>query len=317
MFRALSAVRRKRLTQAQSQQSLQNAGREVPVIVVGNITLGGTGKTPMLMALVERLQSEGWRPGVISRGYGRSAGLERLIVIADQNSSAADLGDEPFMVYQRCACPLAIGSDRLAVANALLAEHDCNILVSDDGLQHYQLHRNIEIALIDGERGLGNGFCLPAGPLREPPERLRSVDFVVVNGASKNEKPLPTSKQFFMSLAPSAWHKVGNSTETRALNSFTQETNLHALAGIGNPKRFFDVLRHLELDFEAQAFPDHHDYTRADLPQDGNVLMTEKDAVKCAAFQPDKAWYLRVDAVLPDLFWSQILERLAEWQPTK
>jgi tetraacyldisaccharide 4'-kinase len=284
----------------------------VPVIVVGNITLGGTGKTPMLMALVERLQREGYRPGVISRGYGRSVGLDDAIVIANQNSTAAELGDEPFMIHQRCVCPLAIGADRFQVAKTLLEAHDCDVLISDDGLQHYHLNRQIEIALVDGERGLGNGFCLPAGPLREPPGRLRSVDFVVVNGLAKNETPLPTEKQFLMSLAPTVWHKVGEQTQIREFSSFQQTPNLHAIAGIGNPKRFFDVLRAHNLQFSERAFPDHYDYKTTDLPQGSTVLMTEKDAVKCAAFKPSKAWFLRVDAVLPEPFWTQILDKLAK-----
>jgi len=186
--------------------NLESPQSKVPVIVVGNITLGGTGKTPLLMALVKQLQQAGMKPGVISRGYGRQS--QEAIVLASPSSTASDLGDEPYMIYHTSDCPLAVGRDRNAVLNALLASHDCDVILSDDGLQHYRLPRQLEIAVVDGSRGLGNHLCLPAGPLREPPSRLKEVDFVVVNGEARDQRPLPVSTLYGMTLVPERWHAV-------------------------------------------------------------------------------------------------------------
>ncbi len=275
---------------------LRPAGVRVPVAVVGNITVGGTGKTPLVLWLAQALHDRGCRPGIVSRGYGVRAADPRPVRPED---TPLLVGDEPLLLARRSRCPVWIGRDRVAAARALLETHpECDVLISDDGLQHYRLRRDVEIAVID-DRGAGNGWHLPAGPLREPMARLASVDAVVINGdrIPAGLDPTPTVPVYSMRLVGERFRRLGDPTQTCGAEAFAG-MRLHALAGIGNPQRFFDHLASLGLRFSPHAFPDHHAYTRADLafPEADALLMTEKDGVKCAAFAPPITWVLPIDA---------------------
>lgn len=262
----------------------------VPVIVVGNITVGGTGKTPMILWLIEHCRARGLKVGVVSRGYG--AKPPSLPWRVRPEHSAAQAGDEPLMIVQRCGVPLMIDPDRPRAVQALLGEEALDLILCDDGLQHYRLARDLELVLIDAARGLGNGRCLPAGPLREPAERLRSVDALLYNGASRDPQG-----GFSFTLRPSALVNL-ESGQTSPLAHFAPGQRLHALAGIGNPQRFFATLEALHWRPVPHAFPDHAAYSAEQLQFSPPLplLMTEKDAVKCRAFAAPDWWYLAVDA---------------------
>jgi tetraacyldisaccharide 4'-kinase len=274
----------------------------VPVIVVGNLSLGGTGKTPLTIWLAEFLQRQGYRPGIISRGYGGKGGAEPLAVTPA--SHPAETGDEPVLIAQRTGCPVCVFPKRAQAGRALLAREGCDILIADDGLQHYALARDIEIAVVDGARGLGNGHCLPAGPLREPPERLDAVDLVVYSGVETAERGYP----MVLEGATAVNLLDGN---RRPLADFTGR-RVYAMAGIGHPRRFFEHLRGLGLDCEGRAFPDHHAYQPGDLAfaHGADLLMTEKDAVKCRAFAEANHWQVPVEARLPEAFGKDLLTLL-------
>lgn len=273
----------------------------VPVIVIGNISVGGTGKTPLVIYLVEALREAGHRPGVVSRGYGGRAATWPQVVNAD--SDPALVGDEPVLIARRAGCPVAVAPRRAAAARRLLAEHGCDVIVCDDGLQHYALTRDLEIAVIDGVRRLGNGRCLPAGPLREPPARLRTVDMIVVNGAG-------SSDECGMQLTGTTAFPLRDSNGACELGEWRGRT-VHGVAGIGNPERFFAHLRGQGLNVVEHPFPDHHRFNAADVrfADDLPVLMTEKDAVKCRAFAQPQLWYVPVTAQL-DAACEQQLQRL-------
>ena len=259
----------------------------LPVLVVGNITVGGTGKTPLVTWLADHLRSQGWRPGIVSRGYGGSARHWPQQVRAD--SDPATVGDEAVMLAALTACPMCVGPDRPAAVEALLQHTDVNIVISDDGLQHYALARDLEIAVLDGERRLGNGFLLPAGPLREPKTRLRSVDLVVVNGQAEEG-------EFSMELhQPSVRPLTGG--EAMDLSRFSGAP-VNAVAGIGNPQRFFDLLGRHAIDVRPHPYPDHHAFEAGDLAFDDDlpILMTETDAVKCRRLPCRNCWVVHVDA---------------------
>ncbi len=271
-----------------------SGGVPVPVIVVGNLSVGGTGKTPFVVWLVAYLQRHGLRPGIVSRGYGGRAAHWPQQVRPD--SAPETVGDEPVLLARRCRCPIAVGPDRVAAARALLEHHRCDVIVADDGLQHYALERDLEIAIVDGARRYGNGRCLPAGPLRESRRRLEDVDIIVCNG-------VPSRGEFRMILVGHTARRFGEEGEERPLEAFAGR-RVHALAGIGNPARFFADLRRHGLEVVEHPFPDHHRFVAADLAFDDGlpVLMTEKDAVKCEAFAPPHAWYVPVTAeVAPQL----------------
>ncbi|MDN6872523.1 MULTISPECIES: tetraacyldisaccharide 4'-kinase [Pseudomonas] len=262
----------------------------VPVIVVGNVTVGGTGKTPMILWLIEHCRARGLKVGVVSRGYGAKPPSLPWRVRAEQN--AAQAGDEPLMIVLRSGVPLVIDPDRPAAVRALLAEEPVDLILCDDGLQHYRLARDLELVLIDAARGLGNRRCLPAGPLREPAERLESVDAVLYNGASSDP-----AGAFSFVLRPSALVNL-RSGERGDLTHFPPGQQVHALAGIGNPRRFFATLEALHWRPVPHAFPDHAAYSAEQLQFSPPLplLMTEKDAVKCRAFAAADWWYLAVDA---------------------
>ncbi len=282
---------------------LRSQRLRVPVIVVGNVTVGGTGKTPLTIALVQRLVDAGYAPGVASRGYGRRDAGTALWV--DARTPAELGGDEPVLIARRTGVPVRVDADRVAAAKALI-EAGCNVVICDDGLQHYRLQRDLEIEVVDARRRYGNGRLLPAGPLREPVERASRCDFRVVNGGDE-----PAFGQWPMQLqnAPVQPLRGGRA---RPLSSFAGQ-RVHAVAGIGHPPRFFEMLRAHGIGVVPHAFDDHHLYTADDF-QFGSelpVLMTEKDAVKCAAFAKD--WYFSVPiaAVLPEAFWVALLDRLS------
>jgi tetraacyldisaccharide 4'-kinase len=267
----------------------------VPVIIVGNISVGGTGKTPLLIGLCDYLKTQGFRPGVISRGYGAAIIGEHTVA---ENDNTESCGDEPLLIRQRTGCPVVIGKNRVAAANKLLAENTCDIILSDDGLQHYRLKRDIEIAVVDTKRMFGNGFCLPAGPLREPVSRLDSVSMVVQHGDNRNQYHFSLQFDDVVNLL------TGEKRKLEALSSST----VHAVAGIGHPARFFNQLRNQGVQVVEHAFPDHHKYTPGDIDfiDDLPILMTEKDAVKCrqllsAAIPPASRadmWSVPVKAVM-------------------
>ena len=275
----------------------------VPVIIVGNITVGGTGKTPLTLWLAGQLLADGWHPGIISRGFGGSGNKAQEVL---HNSDPATVGDEPVLMAQRKLCPVWIGRDRPAAAHALLAAHpECDVIISDDGLQHYRLQRNVEIAVVDGMRRFGNGFLLPAGPLREAQSRLREVDAIVINGGTAAQG------EYLMQLEGVHFYNLLNPEITAMADDF-KDLCVHAIAGIGHPERFFRHLNKLGLSPQTHAYPDHHRYCAADLAYaDANaLLMTEKDAVKCIAFADEKCWVLRVDAHLDSALAQLILEKI-------
>ena len=275
----------------------------VPVVVIGNISVGGTGKTPLVIWLAERLKQSGYRPAIISRGYGGSIhGVSPVY----ENSDPVAVGDEPVLLAKRSRCPVWVGRDRVAVAMALLKAHpECNVIISDDGLQHYKLQRDVEVVVVDGNRGVGNGWLVPAGPLRESESRLKTADAIVYNGG----KPVPNA--FFMALENAAFHNLVDPTKTALAADFSEQ-HVYAIAGIGNPERFFQQLHDLGLRFEQLAFPDHHAFQAADLQsiKAEAILMTEKDAVKCMAFAQPNWWYLPVNAVVDEALASRILNKL-------
>ncbi|MDP2879289.1 MAG: tetraacyldisaccharide 4'-kinase [Sulfuricella sp.] len=303
----------------------------VPVIVVGNISVGGTGKTPLVLWLADFLRQQGYHPGIVSRGYG---GGTQGAAAVDIRSDPAVVGDEPLLLARKSACPVWVGRDRVAAGKALLRAHtECDVLLSDDGLQHYRLDRDMEIVVVDGDLKFGNGLLLPAGPLREGVSRLGSVDAVVVNGGSLNAAMLPLSylspkrgrvmrsrfamfalsNEFEMSLEGEVFYNL-RQPELRARAADFGGKKLHAVAGIGNPQRFFAHLCRLGLAFEEHAFPDHCAYRPQDLDYDNAdaLLMTEKDAVKCAGFADGRYWALAVEAILPPAFGQTMLQKLRD-----
>jgi len=278
----------------------------IPVIVVGNLTVGGTGKTPLVIWIAEFLAKNGWTPGVISRGYGGRAAEPRAATLA---ADPAEVGDEPILISRRGNCPVWIGPDRVQVAAALrAAEPKVNVLISDDGLQHYRLRRDIEIAVVD-QRGFGNGFLLPAGPLREPRGRLKTVDRVVVHGET-------------MHLEGDTAHRMTDANERRPLAAFKGQ-KVHAVAGIGDPSRFFSHLEKAGMKIVPHPFPDHHPFTPADIDEatashpDLPVLLTEKDAVKLRSAPRPNWWVLPVAAKLEPAFGAWLLGRLDGWRRSK
>jgi len=296
---------------------LKTARLPVPVVVVGNITVGGTGKTPLVCWLAHFLREHGHAPGIVSRGYAGGGACNARRAQAD--SDPARVGDEAVLLARRAGCPVWVGARRSAAARALLAAHaDCGVIISDDGLQHYALARDVEIAVIDGERGFGNGMLLPAGPLREPARRLAGVDAIVTNGAAlfPHEDLPPAPPLFEMRLVGSVFYNLLNPQQQVGPEHFLQR-HVHAVAGIGNPHHFFGHLRELGVSFTAHPYPDHHpfiaaDFTALDLGADDAVIMTEKDAVKCERFCTENFWALRVDAEVEPGLGERVLRKLEQ-----
>jgi tetraacyldisaccharide 4'-kinase len=282
----------------------RKAGR--PVVVVGNLVAGGSGKTPLTIALVERLRAAGWTPGVASRGYGRAdASTPRWV---DAGTDPALGGDEPVLIAARTGARVRVDRDRVAAARALVAE-GCDVVVCDDGLQHYRLARDLEIEVIDGRRRYGNGRLLPAGPLREPPARASACDFRVLNVGTDAELAADFG-EWPMWLEPGRAQPMAGG-RPQPLSAFAGQ-RVHAVAGIGDPERFFAMLRGQGIAVVPHAFGDHHRYAAEDLRfgSDLPVLLTEKDAVKCRAFANDRYFSVGIDARLPEAFWIALLNRL-------
>ncbi len=308
LLRALATLRRR-------HQSRKAQVLGAPVIIVGNITLGGTGKTPTIIAMVRYLQAKGLKPGVLSRGYGGLAPAYPYLVTAA--SDVKESGDEPLLIVMETGCPVVVGPDRVASAKTLIEDHQCDLLLSDDGLQHYRLQRQWEMCLLDGERLWGNGLCLPAGPLRESPQRLAEVDAIIITGEISPERlaaPEVSSRlscAHSMTLTPNRWQSL-HDKEVVDTASFSQRlassAGCYAVTGIGNPNRFFTTLAGMGVECQTRAFPDHYAFKPSDLSYVGNnpLLMTAKDAVKCRDFAQSDWWYLSVDANFPAAFWSQL-----------
>jgi tetraacyldisaccharide 4'-kinase len=281
----------------------------VPVVVVGNINAGGVGKTPLTHALAEKLLQRGFAPGIVSRGYGGSNVASRAVVESDDPKI---VGDEP-LLHATAGFPVWIGHDRAEAARGLLrAEPGCDVILADDGLQHYALARTMEIVVVDASREFGNGLMLPAGPLREPVSRLAEVDAVVRLVARDASRPAAANgAQTLMTHEPLPWRNLAH-PDRAADPAQWRDKEIHALSGIGNPQRFFDMVASLGIAAQCHAFPDHHEFTADDIAYPGAtaILMTQKDAVKCMAFADERCWYLPLRAVVDPALVALVLEKI-------
>jgi len=283
---------------------LQRKRVTAPVIVVGNLTVGGTGKTQLVISIARHLAANGYRPGIIARGYKGTSPVWPREVEVDTNPE--EVGDEPVLMATATGLPVCAGPDRHQSAQQLVDQHNCNIIISDDGLQHHRLHRDVEIVVIDGIRRFGNGLLLPAGPLRERTSRLQSVDFVVCRGG------VAAAGEIGVEYSANAFVNLGNSDRV-ALDYFKGKS-VHAIAGIGNPDQFFTMLEQAGLAPTRHVFPDHYAYRAEDFQFNDSlpVVMTQKDAVKCRQWADDRLWYLEISAKLPETLALGILQRLKE-----
>ncbi len=300
IFKIISEVRKRKLLRQVNGQ----AQVDIPVVVVGNISVGGVGKTPLVETMVRRLAQEGYRPGIVSRGYGGAS--ENYPVDVTAKTFPAECGDEPYMLHQILDCPVVVSPNRVEAVTYLKERHpEVDIVISDDGLQHYKMFRDIEISVVDASRGLGNGLTLPAGPLREPASRLKSVDYVIASGGG-----IDFQKAFVMQIKAISFVAL-MTKENLALGAFMHK-KVHAVAGIGNPCRFYQMLRNLGCEVIEHSFPDHHQYVQSDfdfkevLP----IIMTSKDAVKCRGFMRETMHYLAIGVELDDVFWSDFYLKL-------
>ena len=287
----------------------------VPIIVVGNITVGGTGKTPLVIYLAELLKLKGYKVGVVSRGYGRKCADNSLFLTA--SSKAIDVGDEPLLIFHRTGCPVVVDKDRVNAVKQLLKLYNCDVVISDDGLQHYNLSRDMEIVVIDARFKFGNGFCLPAGPLREPISRLKSVDFVIKNSNTDSCSLLQTDiVGYSMCIVPVSFINVKDPSRTKSLDEFKGST-VHGVAGIAMPEKFFYTLGQLGLQVIDHPFPDHYVFNSKDFAFKENeiVIMTEKDAIKCREFVGENFWYLeikvRLEKNLEEEFYRKVTTKLS------
>lgn len=301
-FRALVSLRRL----AYRQRWLHSEKLSVPVIVVGNITVGGAGKTPVVLWLANWLVAQGRRPGIVSRGYGGQTGDSPQLVTPA--SDPRIVGDEPVLLARRAGCPVAVSRDRVAAARLLIADHNCDVIVSDDGLQHYALAREVEIIVVDGVRRFGNSALLPAGPLREPLSRLRAVDFIVTDRE-------PQSGEYLIVRHCSKFVAVANG-ETTTEPSVWRGRRVHGVAGIANPTQFFDSLRELGLDVVNHPFQDHYLFQASDLAfaESLPIIMTEKDAVKCRSFATAEMWYAELSCIPDASFVAALAQKIKHWQ---
>lgn len=287
----------------------------VPVVIVGNISVGGTGKTPLVAALAQFLRQQGYTPGIVSRGYG---GKGPFPVCVEATSQAEEVGDEPLLLFQLTQVPVAVGANRQASIQLLLQEHSVDVIIADDGLQHYALVRDLEIVVVDGARQFGNQWCLPIGPLRESISRLKQVDFVVTNSSQMQqskqtlfESSAFNAQVFDAQVLPVQWRKVADHTPISLAN--LQQGTCVAIAGIGNPKRFYHTVREQGIQLTATYdFPDHHAFQAEDiaaLRQSDWLLMTEKDAMKMQGFVQPHWVYLAIELYLPAGFYDQLAIR--------
>jgi len=279
----------------------------VPVIIVGNISVGGTGKTPFVIWLAKQLKEAGFHPGIISRGYGGKA--EHYPQVVTPNSDPHLVGDEPIIIRRQSACPMVVAPNRVAAAKQLLDQFDCNIIIADDGLQHYALARDIEVVIVDSQRLFGNQYCLPSGPLREPLSRLKQVDFIVHNGSE-------AAAEFTMEISQGLAINIADPSMNKKVSDFQQQA-VHCVAGIGYPERFFNQLSKSGLTVLPHHFSDHHPFQASDLDfnDELNILMTEKDAVKCQHFAKKNMWYIPIEATINGKLEQHLLNKLAELPP--
>lgn len=282
---------RRKLYQAKIKKSFASS---LPIVIVGNITIGGSGKTPLLISLCEMIKQWGYNPGVVSRGYGGNYDGVHQVTNTD---SAALVGDEPLMIHQRTQVPVVVCADRVTAVDYLVKNNDCDIVLSDDGLQHYRMRRDYEISVIEANRKFGNGFCLPAGPLREPVSRLDKVDLSVYNRTNDttiNDTESQQADNFSYTLVMASLVNLNNGEE-KQFADFLGES-VHAVAGIGNPQRFFTQLQQAGVKSTNHEFPDHHEYQKQDFSgwREECIIMTEKDAVKCRKLKLKNAWFVRV-----------------------
>lgn len=276
----------------------------IPIIVVGNISVGGVGKTPLVIAIAEKLTKHGLKVGIVSRGY--KASIQNFPYLVKKNDNADLVGDEPLLLAIRLDCPVVIAPDRCEAVNYLIANCKPDVIISDDGLQHYKMSRTVEIVVIDGSRMFGNGFCLPAGPLREPVTRLNTVDFIIVN---RNEDSININNKFKynyeMILEPQNFYScaTGKNIPIQQI----QPESL-AIAAIGNPDRFFMTLKTLGFKIENKKYSDHYKFSKDDfIDKTKSIIMTEKDFVKCRDFADDRMFFLRVSAIINDEFWDKFM----------
>jgi len=332
LFQIVAKLRRRRLTARHSRPHSHSQSQftfPVPIVVIGNISVGGTGKTPLILALLERLKARGLKVGVVSRGYG--ADSSRFPILLTEEHSATEVGDEPLLIHRTSGVPVVVDPDRLRACEFLIEREEVDVVLSDDGLQHYGMPRDMEIAVVDGERLFGNGLCLPAGPLREPVSRLSEVQAIVlncgVNGADAPDSVERFRKSLAMNDAPPVFAmglqarvlsnlKTG---ETRLFSGapFKMGDEIQAVTGIGNPQRFFDLLKALPYSVSDYAFPDHHPFQKEDLLAAGidftkPIAMTEKDGIKCQSFANENFWVVQIDVDLSEDFVQEITLEIAK-----
>ncbi len=297
VFRSLVAIRRLMY----KYKLKEVVSLPVPVVVVGNISVGGTGKTPIVIALAKELCKVGYRPGIVSRGY--KSGVNGSCVLVELDSEVTFVGDEPLLLRRQASCPVAVGADRVAAARLLLLKNNINIIISDDGLQHYRLSRDAEVVLFHGQEFVKNNLLLPAGPYREPKSRLQQADFILSRDAA-----IPNSYSFSCSLGDVKRLSDGQSFEF----GWLQDKNIHAVCAIGSPQRFFSMLRDAGIAFKPHIYPDHYYFKKEDLTFDDDavVLMTEKDAVKCLNFRTLPLYSIALQTVLENSFVSNLIKIL-------
>jgi len=276
----------------------------MPVVVIGNISLGGSGKTPLIIALAKALSERGYSVGVVSRGYGGASAQYPLVVRPDTPVSQS--GDEPLLVAKKLGCPVVVDPNRGRAVEKLVESFSCDLILSDDGLQHYRLHRDVEIAVVDGRRRFGNGYTLPAGPLRESPRRLKEVDFIIQNGGIVEPDDPGT---YIVQLETSGLRRFGSS-ELIGFDQWVESTNIHAVAAIGHPERFFESLRQMGFKVDSEPKNDHQTLTALDIGFDDDlpVVITAKDAVKYQDLVPDNLWVLEVEMALDNEFVSSLID---------
>ena len=298
LYRTVVSVRRYILTRCfQTKFS-------VPIIVVGNLTVGGVGKTPLVIEIARRFQEQGFRVGIVSRGYGATVSIFPCVVSA--TSDPVLYGDEPVLIAKRTGCPVVISPKRVKAIQFLFARESCDVIISDDGLQHYAMGRAIEIAVVDGVRQFGNQHCLPAGPLREPISRLSTVDFVIVNGSNPlSTSFVPRTIEYPMRFEILPLRMVKADKE---ISVTMNDEPIAAVAGIGHPAQFYSMLRNIGWQVNEYSFPDHHIFQVNDLNlSEKIIIMTEKDAVKCVRFANEHCFYYPIQAELTEQFWQQLM----------
>jgi len=303
-------------SQARGGRSKTRYRPVVPVVIVGNLTVGGAGKTPLVIRLCQLAVAMGLRPGIATTGYGRE---DKQILLVKAGDDAAVCGDEPVLLARRTGVPVVVSVDRLDAVKKLV-EMDLDLIISDDGLQTAGLERDIELCVVDGGRGFGNGHLIPAGPLREPVERLATVDYVIANGAWSGGEGIADVNAMHMDAYVVCSVDDEKMYPVEEFVSMCSTVSVNAVAGIGNPGRFFGLLEDLGIEADTKAFPDHHAYRRDDFAsvQPGSaIIMTEKDAVKCRSFGLDNAWYIPVEARLPESFEETFKEHLARLTGTR